>query len=89
MDAGAHLISIVVSAPLLQYVLPTNSPLLSKSALKMALSPMLWTQHKPDRFDVWSAGGAQCHLLGNAPASTGKRVFYTLTIARSQNQNLA
>jgi hypothetical protein len=22
----------------------------------MALSPMLWAQHKPDRFDSWSAG---------------------------------
>lgn len=41
----------------LQYVLPTDSPHLAKSMLKMAISPVLWAQHKPDRFDMWSAGG--------------------------------
>lgn len=40
----------------LQFVLPTDSPHLAKSAFAMALSPMLWAQHKPDRFDSWSAG---------------------------------
>lgn len=40
----------------LQYVLPTDSPHLAKSAFAIALSPMLWAQHKPDRFDSWSAG---------------------------------
>ncbi|KAF6253935.1 kinase-like domain-containing protein [Scenedesmus sp. NREL 46B-D3] len=39
-----------------QYVLPTDSPHLAKSAFALALSPMLWAQHKPDRFDSWSAG---------------------------------
>lgn len=42
--------------PLLQYVLPTDSPSLSTSPLSLALGPMLWAQHKPDRFDTWSAG---------------------------------
>jgi hypothetical protein len=37
-------------------VLPTDSPHLAKSAFALALSPMLWAQHKPDRFDSWSAG---------------------------------
>lgn len=41
---------------ILQYVLPTDSPHLAKSAFAIALSPMLWAQHKPDRFDSWSAG---------------------------------
>lgn len=49
-----------LAAPLftapLQFVLPTDSPHLAKSAFAMALSPMLWAQHKPDRFDSWSAG---------------------------------
>eukprot|EP00983_Pelagomonas_calceolata_P006474 212800-Pelagomonas_calceolata.AAC.1 len=40
----------------MQYVLPTDSPHLSKSALRLAISPMLWAQCKPDRFDSWSAG---------------------------------
>jgi len=39
-----------------QYVLPTDSPHLAKSMFKVAISPMLWAQHKPDRFDTWSAG---------------------------------
>jgi hypothetical protein len=42
--------------PVLQFVLPTDSPHLAKSAFAMALSPVLWAQHKPDRFDSWSAG---------------------------------
>ena len=41
---------------MLQYVLPTDSPHLSKNALRLAISPMLWAQCKPDRFDSWSAG---------------------------------
>ena len=39
-----------------QYVLPTNAPQLSTSAFSMVISPMLWSKHKPDRFDVYSAG---------------------------------
>ena len=39
-----------------QYVLPTNAPQLSASAFSMVISPMLWSKHKPDRFDVYSAG---------------------------------
>ena len=37
-------------------MLPTDSPKLSASAFAVALGPMLWAQHKPDRFDTWSAG---------------------------------
>lgn len=41
-----------------QFVMPTDSPHLAKQGLlKMAISPMLWAKHKPDRFDTWSAGG--------------------------------
>jgi serine/threonine protein kinase len=39
-----------------QFVLPTDSPSLARNLLKMAISPMLWAKHKPDRFDTWSAG---------------------------------
>ncbi|KAG2447430.1 hypothetical protein HYH02_007756 [Chlamydomonas schloesseri] len=41
-----------------QYVMPTDSPHIAKQAglLKLAISPMLWAKHKPDRFDTWSAG---------------------------------
>lgn len=39
-----------------QFVLPTKSPHLSKTFLAPAISPVLWAQHKPDRFDTWSAG---------------------------------
>ncbi|KAI8473395.1 MAG: kinase-like domain-containing protein [Monoraphidium minutum] len=39
-----------------QFVLPTNTPHLSKSFVAQALHPVLWAAHKPDRFDTWSAG---------------------------------
>lgn len=39
-----------------QYVLPTDAPHLAENALAMVISPMLWSKHKPDRFDVYSAG---------------------------------
>ena len=37
-------------------MLPTDSPDLAKNVLSLAISPMLWAKHKPDRFDMWSAG---------------------------------
>ena len=42
-----------------QYCLPTDAPHLAKQsrAVAAALSPMVWAQHKPDRFDSFSAGG--------------------------------
>ena len=42
----------------LQYCLPTDAPHLARTsrALAAALSPMVWAQHKPDRFDSFSAG---------------------------------
>lgn len=46
----------------LQYVLPTDSPHLARSAFALALSPVLWAQHKPDRFDSWSAGMVMLQL---------------------------
>ncbi|KAI8466377.1 MAG: hypothetical protein J3K34DRAFT_524625 [Monoraphidium minutum] len=39
-----------------QYIMPTDSPHIAKNIVAQALSPMLWAQHKPDRFDTWSAG---------------------------------
>ena len=45
-----------VYCPPEQYVLPTDAPQLSTNAFSMVISPMLWTKHKPDRFDVYSAG---------------------------------
>ncbi|KAG2490289.1 hypothetical protein HYH03_011241 [Edaphochlamys debaryana] len=47
-----------------QYVLPTDSPHIAKQAglLKLAISPMLWAKHKPDRFDTWSAGMVMLQL---------------------------
>lgn len=41
-----------------EYVLPTDAFHLSKAAapLAMAMSPLLWQQHRPDCFDTWSAG---------------------------------
>ena len=46
------------SAAALQYCLPTDAPHLARTsrALAAALSPMVWAQHKPDRFDSFSAG---------------------------------
>lgn len=46
----------VIYCPPEQYVLPTDAPQLSKNAFSMVISPMLWNKHKPDRFDVYSAG---------------------------------
>ncbi|GAX79925.1 hypothetical protein CEUSTIGMA_g7365.t1 [Chlamydomonas eustigma] len=43
-------------APPEKYVLPTESPSLSSNLFLQAISPMLWAMHKPDRFDIWSAG---------------------------------
>lgn len=41
-----------------QYCMPTDSPHLSKKLkpLAVAMSPMLWTRFKPDRFDSYSCG---------------------------------
>eukprot|EP00798_Chlamydomonas_sp_ICE-L_P016250 gene16250-22425_t len=38
------------------YVLPTDSPRLAKNMFNLAMGPLLWMKHKPDRFDMWSAG---------------------------------
>ena len=43
-------------------MLPTDSPDLRKSLLNMVVSPMLWARHKPDRFDMWSAGMVMLQL---------------------------
>lgn len=41
-----------------EYVLPTDAPHLAKQATiaAMAMSPLLWSQHRPDCFDSYSAG---------------------------------
>ncbi|KAK9798998.1 hypothetical protein WJX73_001206 [Symbiochloris irregularis] len=41
-----------------QYCMPTDAPHLSKQMrpLSLAMSPLLWARHKPDRFDSFSAG---------------------------------
>ena len=43
-----------------QYCLPTDSPDLAKEGRLKAgmLSPLVWAQHRPDRFDSYSAGAA-------------------------------
>ena len=46
-----------------QYCLPTDSPDLARQfgVVRSAMSPMLWSRYKPDRFDSWSAGRALIH----------------------------
>ena len=42
-----------------EYVLPTDAPDLSeknKLISSLAMSPLLWQQHRPDCFDTWSTG---------------------------------
>ncbi|KAK9814185.1 hypothetical protein WJX72_001933 [[Myrmecia] bisecta] len=41
-----------------QYCMPTDSPHLSRTLkpLALAMSPLLWVRHKPDRFDSYSTG---------------------------------
>jgi len=42
-----------------EYVLPSDAPDLSennKLISSLAMSPLLWQQHRPDCFDTWSAG---------------------------------
>ena len=41
---------------LLSCILPHGSPTISQSILQQAASPVLWARHKPDQFDIWSAG---------------------------------
>lgn len=58
-------------APPEKYILPTDSPHLSKSFLDRAMSPMLWTRYNPDRFDMWSAGVVMAQLA--IPAMRNER----------------
>lgn len=41
-----------------QYVLPTDAPHLGDAGtrLRTVMTPLLWSQHKPDCFDTYSAG---------------------------------
>jgi len=41
-----------------QYCLPTSAPHLGRqlAPLKLAISPLLWSRHKPDCFDSYSTG---------------------------------
>jgi serine/threonine protein kinase len=64
-------------APPEQFVLPTNSPELSGGLFSsLAMSPMLWAKHKPDRFDIWSAG--ICMLQLALPSLRSDRGLQTL-----------
>lgn len=66
-----------------QYVLPTDAPTLSKTPLALAISPMLWAMHKPDRFDTWSAGIVMMQLaVPSLRTPTSVRSF-TQTYARA------
>ena len=51
----------------LQYCMPTDSPHLSKQLkpLAVAMSPVLWSRFKPDRFDSFSCGLhlSEIHLM--------------------------
>ncbi|KIY99127.1 putative Serine/threonine-protein kinase SNT7 [Monoraphidium neglectum] len=59
-----------------QFVLPTDSPHLAKSFVAQAFGPVLWAQHKPDRFDTWSAGIIlMCLALPSMRSSRGLGVF--------------
>ena len=42
----------------MQYCMPTDAPNLADQAVPIAhlVSSMLWLNHKPDRFDSYSAG---------------------------------
>lgn len=47
-----------------QYCLPTSAPHLGRqlAPLKLAISPLLWSRHKPDCFDSYSTGALQGSL---------------------------
>ena len=49
-----------------QYCMPTDSPHLSKQLrpLAVAMSPVLWSRFKPDRFDSFSCGLLLFAMLG-------------------------
>ena len=49
---------ICVRVYLCRYCLPTTAPNLSSTLapLKLAISPLLWSRHKPDCFDSYSTG---------------------------------
>jgi hypothetical protein len=69
--------------PCLQYVLPTDAPHLSRQAapVALAMSPLLWNQHRPDCFDTYSAGVILMQLA--VPS------LRTVTALRTFRQSLA
>eukprot|EP00884_Botryococcus_braunii_P000646 jgi/Botrbrau1/10582/Bobra.0358s0005.1 len=61
-----------------QYCLPTDAPHLAKmnGAVSIAFSPVLWSRHRPDRFDSYSAGLVLMQLaVPKLRTSSGLRVF--------------
>jgi len=66
-------------APPEQYALPTSAPdlgsLVGGSLAAMAVSPVLWAAHRPDRFDSWSAGVVLLQLA--LPAMRAPRALAT------------
>lgn len=66
-------------------MLPTDAPHLSQQAapLALAMSPVLWTQHRPDCFDTYSAGVVLLQMaLPPLRTTTALRNFRT-TLARA------
>lgn len=65
-------------APPEQFALPTDSPELS-GLFSSVVSPVLWAQHKPDRFDTWSAGICMLQLaLPSLRSDRGLQSFINL-----------
>ena len=66
-------------APPEQYILPTDSPELSTHMFSSVVSPVLWAQYKPDRFDIWSAGICLLQLaLPSLRSDRGLKSFINL-----------
>jgi hypothetical protein len=49
-------LTVLPPSPSSQYVLPTDTPKLSRNRVAQFMSPLLWAVNKPDRFDTWCAG---------------------------------
>ena len=54
-----------MAGPSCRYCLPTTAPNLSAqlAPLRLAISPLLWSRHKPDCFDAYSTGVPTCRHL--------------------------
>ena len=69
-----------------QYVLPTDAPDLAKKSkvMSLAISSMLWSKHKPDRFDMYSVGLVMMQLaMPHLRTKSALEVCCYLLLARS------